>query len=919
MYGLTLASSSYCTINNITSYNNNRGLALGSNSGYNNVSNVFSYNNSGEGLYLLGINNIFLNQTIYNNGNAIYMIGNSVNNTFLNSTILNSTGSYNIYFVGLGGNWPTNNTFYNNNLGNKSKIDYNNWTNINYFNSSLSGYNIGNWWNDFPTCSSTETRGPYAVCTNPANYSINSTNNIYDFAPLAVPIDPYAISSCSNLSIAGGSYYLTANIINSAVSKCINISVNNVTFDCMGYTIDGNDVANNGIYLYRSSAETTNVTIKNCIVSDFTSQNIYISNGDKNILLNITSNSSSGYGINLDYSSNNSISSIDSNSNSNGIRMLYGNYNNFNNLNISKNTQNGIYLFNGLYNNFYNSTFFNNTAGEIYIPSNTNSYCNNYFSNITDPYGKYIIYSNSSININGWTNISSIFLCNADYSTIQNLNYVSNYNSKGYFIYILRTDYSNFTNLNGSNYYSGIAIYDSSNNLLNNINTSNAGTGISLTSPSNNNILNNIISYNNTYGFYFFSGPTNNTIANILVYNNSQAGIQLSSDSYNNTFINFNSSNNFDGIRVIGKAINNTFLNGTSLNNTNYNLYFLNYVSYWPYNNTFYNNYLGNISKINSLNWSNVNYFNSSLSGYNIGNYWNDFPACSSTEIRGDYKVCTNPANYTLNSTNNIYDFAPLIIAPEYISPTPANNSNIGALDFTISIQDTQGVSSWFNVTINGVSYAMVNTSSTVYEYTLTNGFNSITDVTFNVSYEGGGTLETRVFTYYPDYTDSVLSSYGIVSFFISLVSILFLFFNLNFRKNNSKKSIIEVIAIVTLLLVVVTAGIFVNSWYQDFSTSYQTKKLTSSATSANSFEVVAIKNESSILSVYLKSKSAGYSIIERISVNSVDCTIVQDNVILGNSITPIEVQCSSVDTVNNYIVIYSKKAVFSANVPLIS
>ena len=917
--GIYLTGSSSNKLENFSSYNNIYQGILMQSSDNNTLNNFTNYNNSQNGIYLsTSSNNNISNSLIYNNNNyGLRFLANSDNNIISNSSNINNT-LYNIFFEESGGNKAENNTFYNNYLGNVSKVSSNNWSNINYFNSSLSGYNIGNYWNDFGVCSVKTLVGPYGVCANPANYTINSTNNIYDFAPL---YNPYEIDSCTNLTIAGGNYYMTASILNSATSNCINISANNITFDCRGFTIDGNDAVTQGIVVSRSLVETTNVTIKNCIVSDWNGgANIYLSKANGNSIYNITSNSSTtNYGIFLSFSSNNSLTNFNSNNNGYGILMLssinntinnFSSYNNgygfwimsnskynvFNNITAVNNTNYGIYVSVSQYNNFTNSISNNNSKHDILIATASTTDCNNLFSNVTDNLGKYHIYSNQSINIDGWTNISSIILCNADNSIIKNLNYTSIYNTKGTFIYSALTDNSNFTNLTINNYYYGAFI---------NINI--------------NNILNSLIIKNNAQDGVYLNGGNNNNLSYLTLSNNYQ-GISLT-ESSNNIINNFNiSSNSANGILFTGSK-NNTFSNGTFSNNSNYNLYFSQAGANYPVNNTFYNNHLENKSTLYSNNWTNINYFNYSLPGVgSIGNYWNDFPACSSSETRGSYKVCLNPANYTLNSTNNIYDFAPLIIAPEYISPTPANNSNLGANTFTISVQDTQGVSTWFNVTINGVSYAMTNTSSTNYEYTLTDGFNEITEVTFNVSYAGSGIMETRTFTYYPDYTSSILSSYGFTSFFISIISIVFLFFNLNFRKNkNNKKGITEVIAIISLLLVAVTAAIFVNSWYQDFSTSYQTKKLASSATSANSFEVVAIKNESSSLFVYLKSKSAGYSIIERISVNSIDCTLVQDNVILGSSITPIEVECSGVDSVNNYIVVYSKKAVFSGNLPLIN
>ena len=134
-----------------------------------------------------------------------------------------------------------------------------------------------------------------------------------------------------------------------------------------------------------------------------------------------------------------------------------------------------------------------------------------------------------------------------------------------------------------------------------------------------------------------------------------------------------------------------------------------------------------------------------------------------------------NPANYTIYSTNNIYDFAPLIVIPEYISPTPDNDTHFGGDSFTITVEDTQGVSTWFNVTFNDVTYVMTNTSSTVYEYTFYPDYNTVTEITYYVSYSGDGMLETRVLTYYP--TPSAFQrvpAFSLVSYILTIILIIF-------------------------------------------------------------------------------------------------------------------------------------------------
>ena len=800
--GLMFITSNYNIFNNFTIYKNTQqGIYISS--GKNNTMNNFSsYNNSASGIQIQDSNNTISNFNIYNNSFGIYLYTNADTNYFSNGTSINNT-NYNVRVEQQSStNAPNDNIFYNNYLGNISKIYSNNWTNINYFNSSLSGYNIGNYWNDL-ACYSYTILGTYKVCTIPTNYTLNSTNNIYDFAPLTEGIN--YISNCTNLNASGFTYYLTANILNSVTSACMNISANNVTLDCGGYTIDGNDATSNGIYLYRSSSQTTNVTIKNCIVSDWTSNNIQIFRSNGNVFQNLITNSSAGYGIFFD-GNDNRVNNITIKDNTGqGFFMSAASRNNLTEINSLNNGQYGLYIQSSLNNSIYNSTFNNNTQGDFKLYASSNSYCNQLFLNVTDSNGKYHIYSNQSMNIDGWTNISSINLCNADMSIIKNLNFSSNYNQKGSAIYLVLTDNSNLSNLDIGKYFNGLYLETCSNNNLNNFtshnnsnyalylfasnnnnisnftNYGNSQTGISIWS-STSNLISNFTVYKNMYGVEIYGGNRNN-LNNFTSYNNTQHGMFLWSGANNHILSNFVSYYNSKGINLGsgGGSVNNTFFNGTLTPNSNYNVEFSTTAAFPVVNNTFYNNHLGNVSKIYSNNWSMINYFNSSLSGYNIGNYWNDLGVCSSYQTIGIYKVCLNPANYTINSTNNIYDFAPLIIIPEYISPTPRNNTNLGGTSFTIRVEDTQGVSTWFNATINGVNYPLTNISSTEWEYSLTTeDFVGVTNITFNVSYAGNGIMETRVFTFYPNHASEAFPVHTLLSGLITIMLILIGGFYLN-------------------------------------------------------------------------------------------------------------------------------------------
>ena len=91
------------------------------------------------------------------------------------------------------------------------------------------------------------------------------------------------INSCSVLNTANEVYYLTADIINSGATKCMDITADNVTLNCQGHTIDG--VGSGGTYGIHTNSK-LKPTIYNCKVTDWqmgtylwASSNVTIING----------------------------------------------------------------------------------------------------------------------------------------------------------------------------------------------------------------------------------------------------------------------------------------------------------------------------------------------------------------------------------------------------------------------------------------------------------------------------------------------------------------------------------------------------------------------------------------------------------------------------------------------------------------
>jgi len=155
-----------------------------------------------------------------------------------------------------------------------------------------------------------------------------------------------SISSCTTLDSSDATYNLTSSITDSATSYCINISANNVTLDCGGNTIDGNDIADWGIWTNRSAAgEFTNITIQNCKITDWDTEGIYLGNAHNNTLrwLNVSSNPDQG--ISATNSNNSRYEHLDVSVNSlRGIRINTASNNVFSNITTNGNGADGFYL-----------------------------------------------------------------------------------------------------------------------------------------------------------------------------------------------------------------------------------------------------------------------------------------------------------------------------------------------------------------------------------------------------------------------------------------------------------------------------------------------------------------------------------------------------------------------------------------------
>ncbi len=112
-----------------------------------------------------------------------------------------------------------------------------------------------------------------------------------------------------------------------------------------------------------------------------------------------------------------------------------------------------------------------------------------------------------------------------------------------------------------------VYLWGSFGNYFNSINTINASSkGINLTDSSSNNIFQNINSTNNGEGITI-TGSSNNVFTNITIANNSTNGIRLSSNSTSNSFINSVLSSNHTGLTDESTGFN-LLINTAAFNNS---------------------------------------------------------------------------------------------------------------------------------------------------------------------------------------------------------------------------------------------------------------------------------------------------------------------------------------------------------------
>ncbi|PLW80806.1 hypothetical protein C0585_00695, partial [Candidatus Woesearchaeota archaeon] len=258
----------------------------------------------------------------------------------------------------------------------------------------------------------------------------------------------YSCSDCSsklqNLG-AGYTVYLSYNLYSLSTSNCINFgSATSVTFDCAGHTLDGDDAADNAVYI-SGSEQTRNLTVRNCIFTDWDEQTLYVANSHGNLFDNLTFSSCPDYDIYTVNSDYNTFSDIVTSGCPDGSYYETSNYNTFENNTLSSGY--GFRFYNSDNNDVFNLVSNSNTYG-MYINeySTGNEFYNLTISN-SGTYGIYLRYSSSNIfdGIYSYSDGYGLWMYDSDSNDFFNSNIVraDNYGMRIYYY----SDWNEFYNV----------------------------------------------------------------------------------------------------------------------------------------------------------------------------------------------------------------------------------------------------------------------------------------------------------------------------------------------------------------------------------------------------------------------------------------------------------------------------------------
>jgi len=589
---------------------------------------------------------------------GIYVLAsNSINNQILNSTIF-STTNYSIMLE----YDASNNSFLGNNI--TSDLWISDDAGGNFFNDSTSG-NIWNTANGTPaadlfditssmgTWADGGTSLPLSEASVP-DYWSGAGEDGHPWVGGGISCLPEMSLSQADmpavLACAGSTYTLTENV-SIAGSGALTVSAENVSIDCAGYSITGNNsTATYGIY-----SDQFNTTIKNCGVSNF-HHGIYFNSARNGTIQDTNSSSTraSGYGIYLYNGSNyNTVSNAIISADCDSLCIGLSSYNTISNTVVSGHCDT-ITVQTSPNNIFINTTSTATAGSALYISSSpgatisnssfTGTYdlyfynsCFASFANNTGTGGKPIIYANAAANIVS-ADAAVIIACNI--SSGLNIT-ASNASSGGIVLYRVNSSSISGSSAATAGYNDAISLIFSSGNTISNTNsTSSVSSALYLDSSSGNIFSGLSLSTASNAGAIRFSTSTNNTISASTVSATNGKAVSFISSSGNQVLNSTLSSSGGYGA-YLSSSSGNVFLQNTITSPT--------WVSDDIGGNTFNNSIVGNkyylangtgaweiydIVDTNGDGWADIGSdlpFNSSLIGEEWYGYGEDYHPYSFT------------------------------------------------------------------------------------------------------------------------------------------------------------------------------------------------------------------------------------------------------------------------------------------------
>ena len=300
----------------------------------------------------------------------------------------------------------------------------------------------------------------------------------------------YTCNSCSDCSTkiqaasSGDTIRLTASISYYNDSCILFGGKDNVVFDCGGNTINGSkcygECGYYGVYLDNSDDGSNNNTIRNCVLTGF------------------------DIGINIVYSSNNTVTNVTAKLNRDGLYIGESNRTNLTNVITEDNEWYDIDL------NFWGG----------------DTVCTTIIDNATGYGGRPIRYLNSSTNLSNEI-VAELILCDADNSNITNVTVIGSTTFKNNGVSVTNTENSNFTGINSSYRGGGFGIYSSSNiRVANSIINSNSWSGLSIYTSSGN-IITNVTTKDNEGGGIYLFMSYDNALENVITEENSYTDLDV--------------------------------------------------------------------------------------------------------------------------------------------------------------------------------------------------------------------------------------------------------------------------------------------------------------------------------------------------------------------------------------------------------